>query len=342
MKQAMPDGDNRQSATGEDLGLRHRLIAWRVMALVNLTQRSGTPAYRRATGLSDAEWRIVHQVGVHAPVLLTQVAALLSRDKSQVSRSVARLVTRGVLTRPSRRAPLELSSRGRDIYGRILRLARTRNGALTRGLSDAELRKLPLLLARLQRQARRLIATSPDRGRATLASRDALIAARLTDRGDLRARQRDAGPRERLILPDFINLLNLLRSSATAVFRGATGLSEFEWQIVSQIGEYRGLTLIELVSNMNRDKSQVGRAVKRLVSLGHLAAYKIGGGRHVRLLITPSGRRIYERAARVALARNERLLSQLSRAERRALLHVLDRLAHNAEGLLVRHRARAA
>ena len=119
-------------------------------------------------------------------------------------------------------------------------------------------------------------------------------------------------------------------------------MSEFQWQIVSQVGEYGIVTLIELVSNMNRDKSQVGRAVKRLVEQGHVLAYKIGRGRHVRLVITPSGRRIYERAARLALARNTRLLRDLSPQEQQTLFAMLDRIAENAEDLLSRPRRRAS
>jgi len=333
MNRSMPDASPPLPVRARDQGLRQRLVAWRVMALVNVTQKSGMPAYRQATGLSDVEWQIVRQVGVHAPVVLTQIAALLSRDKGQISRTVGRLVAQGLLVRAGRRAPLALSSRGREVYARIVRLAHARNRALTRGLTSGELRALPAMLARLQMQARRLIDAGADRARGTLASRRALLAAQLTDREELRATQRDLPPRERLILPDFINLLNLLRTSATAVFGQTTGLSEFEWQTIAQIGEYGALTLIELVSNMNRDKSQVGRAVKALVAQGHLSAYKIGGGRHVRLVMAQSGQRIYERAARVALKRNAQLLSGLSRAQQQALFATLERIAANAAGL---------
>jgi len=326
--------------SSEDFGLRHRLLAWRVLSLLNLTQRSATPAYRRATGLSDGEWRIVYQVGIHAPVSLVQLAALLRRDKSQVSRTVGGLVTRGVLARLSRRALLDLSSRGRNLFSRILRLAEARNRTLIQGLSDVQLKRLRSMMARLQGQARRLIAASQLQACSTVESRQALVAARLTDRAGLL--ETDVKPRDRLILPDFINLLNLLRSSSTAVFRRATGMPEFEWQIVSQVGEHGILTLIELVSNMERDNSQVGRAVKRLVRQGHLLAYQIGRARHIRLVITPSGRRIYERAARLALARNARLVRDLSREEERILFAILDRLTDNAADLLSRPRTRGS
>jgi len=337
----MSDRPKRSVTRGVDLDLRHRLVAWRVLNLFNLTQRSGTPAYRRATGLADGQWRIVQKVGIQEPVHVGQIAALLSRDKSQISRAASRLVSRGVLTRAGRRGPLALSIKGRAIFSQIVRLAMARNIALTDGLSDAELRKLPTLLARLQTQARRFISPRFVRS-ATSASRQALAAALLTDREDLRARQRDAKPRDRLILPDFINFLNLLRSSAATAFGRVTGLSEVECQIVSQVAEYGILTLIELVSTMNRDKSQVGRAVKRLLGLGHLATYKIGGGRHVRLVITSSGRRIYERAARLALRRNAQLVAGLSRAQQAELFAMLDRITLNAEDLLRRQGARAA
>ncbi len=39
------------------------------------------------------------------------------------------------------------------------------------------------------------------------------------------------------------------------------GLSNFQWMILSQIGEYQPLPLARLIDIMGRDKSQVGRTV---------------------------------------------------------------------------------
>src|SRR5439155_4985191 len=100
------------------------------------------------------------------------------------------------------------------------------------------------------------------------------------------------------------NLLNLLRSSAAPAFRRDTGLSDFDWRILSHVAEYQSLTLIELVPVMDRDKSQVGRAVKRLAQLNLLATQKIGGGRHVRLATTAEGRVMYEGIGKLSLHRN--------------------------------------
>lgn len=323
--------------------LRRQLLAWRVSALLNLVRRSATPAYRRVTGLSDFEWRVVRQVGVFAPLLLTELAALLGQDKSQVSRSMKRLTKAGTLSREGPRGRFVLTASGQAIYARILRLSRTRNSALIRELTDRELETFTAFVAHLQANARTLLDAEEDEdegGTRSNSRRQTILAARLTDRPDVRRRQQDLAPRDRLILPDLINLLNLLRSSAVPVHGRETRLPELECRMVSEIGERGSLTLIELVPLMNRDKSQVGRGVKRLAAQGLVAAEKIGGGRHVVLALSQKGNRVYERLVQLSLEQNAVLTSGLRRPEQQTLQHVLDKLGAAAEVLLAREQAR--
>jgi DNA-binding MarR family transcriptional regulator len=323
-------------------GLRRRLIAQRVARLLNQVRRSANPAFRRATGLSGEDWRIVGQVGVFLRLQLTELAALLAQDKGQVSRAAKRLIGAGVLAREQRGA-LTLTASGKKIYTRILRLSQLRNTVLIRKLTDRELELLRALVARLLANARLLLGKQPgveEDDAQSNARRQALIAARLTDRADLRRRQSELAPRRRLVLPDLINLLNLLRGSSGPAFKRATGASYFDSLILSQVGERASLTLIELVPIMNRDKSQVGRAVKRLAAQGLITTGKIGHGRHVILTISDKGRRVYDRLLRLSLQRNAVLTSGLSSLEQQTLHSILDELTAAGELMLAREHAR--
>jgi DNA-binding MarR family transcriptional regulator len=320
------------------------LISWRLIAFYDLAWRSATLDYCRATGLSADEWRTVRQVGVFQPLTLTELAALLAQDKAQASRAVKSLLQAGVLERDHPRGPITLSGRGRELYGRILRRAEARNAFLLARLDERETKRLPTLLSKLQGNARGLLAQarSDTLARSEASMRHIRLAAQITDREAIRQTQRDAPPDRRLMLPDFVNLLNLLRVSAGPAFWAIAPLSELERGVLAQVAARSSLTLIELVPLMRRDKSQVSRIVQRLEELELLETRKIGGGRHVLLLATERGQKIAAENMRLALERDAQLLKGFSGADREALVGILDKLTAGAEVLLERQRRVAA
>lgn len=135
------------------------LISNKVMTLAALLRRSATIVYRRELKLAQSEWRILAMVGDHAPLSLTELAALVGLDKSQLSRDVTNLVKRHILTRKphardSREVRIDLSPRGRKSFESLIARAMARNRALMIGLDKTELDTLFSALDRLLENAR--------------------------------------------------------------------------------------------------------------------------------------------------------------------------------------------
>ena len=98
-------------------------------------------------------------------------------------------------------------------------------------------------------------------------------------------------------------------------YRRETGLLDFEWRALSQVGEHAPLTLIQLIPLLSRDKGQVGRTLAALEERGLISREKIGGGRHVLLHMSDRGRQVYARLAELGLRRNDVLLAGLNEYE---------------------------
>jgi DNA-binding MarR family transcriptional regulator len=323
--------------------MARRLVAARLISLIKLLYASAGPAYRTETGLPDLEWRVMTQVGERGPVVLTALAILLHQDKGQVSHAVKALTRAKLLAREHLRASLTLTKTGQALFERIVRLGRARNAVLTRELNDAERRSLPHLLSHLQTNARELLAREhakrgalagdPDAGDGTDASPPMSSAADPSQRSN----PKPSAAAPRLVAQDLFALHNLLQRSAALTYRRETSLSDFEWRVLSQVGEHAPLTLIQLVPLLSRDKSQVGRTLARLEARGLTTREKIGGGRHILVGISEQGRNVYARLAELALERNDVLIVGLSARDQQILAAILDKLTAGANTLLARH-----
>jgi DNA-binding MarR family transcriptional regulator len=306
--------------------MRRRLVTARLITLLKVLGGSAALAFRRETGLSGSDWYLIAQIGEHGPLAFTEIAIRLRQDKGQASRAVKRLVKAGLLLREHLRAPIALTAAGKTAYARIRKLAKSRNTALLRDLDSGERDLLPRLLAKLQGNARSLLWT-----------------AQALERGG--AEPRDAGAngtpaRDGLVAPELITLQNLLHRSATVTFKREVGLSDFDWRVMSQVGEHSPLTLIQLVPMLSRDKSQVGRAVVSLEKQGLITRTRIGNGRHILISTTDRGRAVYDQLSQLALQRNASLLSGLSSQEQQAFTSILDKLTSSAAAMLEQEQAR--
>jgi DNA-binding MarR family transcriptional regulator len=141
---------------------RGRLLAQDLFALHSLLQRSAASAYKRKTGLSDFEWRVLAQLAELAPITLIEFMPLLSRDKSQVGRTLARLADRELIIRETigagRHIRLDISARGREVYSQLADVALERHDALVTGLRAEEQRALMAIFDKLTNAANALLA----------------------------------------------------------------------------------------------------------------------------------------------------------------------------------------
>ncbi len=321
-----------------------RLLVVRLARLRRIMQRSASSAFGRETGLNDFDWLVILFVGAHGSPVITEIGGCLRRDKGQVSRSVARLTASGLITRDHLRAPLVLTRSGRETYKRILRLLKARNSALLEGVSVDERRLLNGVIDKLFRGADALLAHERPLAEGEPGGAEGVDGAEGdADTDNWRSsRSVDPSSPDWLVMPDLHQLLRLLRKSAGLAHGRVTGLSHFDWRTITHIEVNGPLTLSRLIVTLDRNKSQVGRAVARLVELGLVQRRREDGVASIVLSTTPAGRAAYDLIVEESKRRDAVLVEQLTPGEHQALDSILDRLVENAGGLLARERERVA
>lgn len=122
------------------------LVTMRMVYFFNLMRRSGVLAQRRLFGMTEAEWRIMVQVGLNAPLSLNRLAELTLQDRGQLSRTVKGMVNRGLVTRERRpggpTVDICLAPAGHDLYARMVDRAIARDERLTQGIAAEDMAAL--------------------------------------------------------------------------------------------------------------------------------------------------------------------------------------------------------
>lgn len=146
--------DERTSALGE-------LVTMRMIGFFNVLRRSGILTSRRQFHLSEIEWRIMTQVGRHAPLTLNRLSELTLQDRGQLSRTVKGMVERDLLTRERKpggpEVEIELSEQGRTLYARMVERAIERDRRLTGDISQEDLETLRRIIDLMHVKAEELL-----------------------------------------------------------------------------------------------------------------------------------------------------------------------------------------
>ena len=123
-----------------------------------------------------------------------------------------------------------------------------------------------------------------------------------------------------------------LSSRIAAEYQSRFGLKIPEWRLMAVLGEGRPKTQRELVAATRMDKVTVNRAAKILAERRLIArqAHEADGRSH-HLELTDSGRALYDAIVPAALASEARLESNITAAERAALMDILAKLIVAAE-----------
>lgn len=324
--------------------MRRRLIHARLLMLLNLMRQSAELGYRRQLGLVELHRRLLALVGNYDGLTSVEIVALSGQDKAQISRAVKALSEAGLIERASLRAKVRLTEAGRAAFAAVIAIAEERNVALTRGLSSRKLAAFRAMTTRLTHRAALLLAD------------ERLLSGIAAGEGDGNGDEpisfpdppalptpAEAGerPLARIITPPLIALVAYLQRSATIAYRRETGLSNFSWQILSLIGEQPSVTLAQLIATTLRDKSQVGRTVRRLEEAGRVRRCSRRSRREVVLAVTPAGAALYAEMCVDALRRDEFLFAEERPVDREAFAAALDLMTANAELLLESERASA-
>jgi DNA-binding MarR family transcriptional regulator len=132
-----------------------RFLPYRLSVLTNRISTAIARIYVRRFALTVPEWRVMAVLGRFGPLSANAVCERTAMDKVRVSRAVARLAAAGRLERRTddadrRRALLELTPRGRAVYGEIGPLALAVEARLLAQLSAADRADLARLLPKLE------------------------------------------------------------------------------------------------------------------------------------------------------------------------------------------------
>jgi len=139
------------------------LLSYRLHTVANLLSRGAELRYRREFGVSLWEWRSIALLGAStSPLSLNELARSAGIDKSQMSRVVSGLSSRGIVSREAdavdgRGVRLALSKAGRKLYLGLIRAAADRDAAFRNCLSEKEKQVFDKALLKLAFQAREFI-----------------------------------------------------------------------------------------------------------------------------------------------------------------------------------------
>lgn len=148
------------------LDLEH-FLPYRLSVLSNRISQTIAETYAARFGIAIPEWRVIAVLGRHPGLSANGVAERTAMDKVAVSRTLARLLERGVVQRDThgddrRRSVLELSEAGYGIFDEVVPLALGRERELLAHFNAEDRQQLDALLSKLDRGLQAM--TEPDTG----------------------------------------------------------------------------------------------------------------------------------------------------------------------------------
>ena len=150
----VPDPNQQAPVTG--------MMSSRLMVLANLLKRGAILRYRRTAGLSSVEFGLVASLGHHPPMSVVQLAGAVGMDKGQISRALAGLVARKLVSRhanpnDNREVLVGLTRSGKEAHDVVLQGAIERTGKLLDGFSEREISLLLRHIDHLTENAGRML-----------------------------------------------------------------------------------------------------------------------------------------------------------------------------------------
>ncbi|MGD9941856.1 MAG: MarR family winged helix-turn-helix transcriptional regulator [Burkholderiaceae bacterium] len=159
---ASPEKSSRKPITGVDV-TRH--LTYKLVALTNSLSRSAARDFAAAVDLTVPEWRVLATLGSRGEMSLAGLTRVLAVDKGWISRVVARLEARGLVSRSpdpqdDRLFVLALTRAGGDLHLRGSAVSIRRQKQLESALSKDALAALNAALEALQACAERMESNS--------------------------------------------------------------------------------------------------------------------------------------------------------------------------------------
>jgi DNA-binding MarR family transcriptional regulator len=130
-------------------------VATKVAIFANRLSRAASRFYRERYGIGVVEWRLLMFIGHVAETRANCICRETDLDKGAVSRSLGVLQRMGIISvkedgADSRRNNVALTSKGRALHNRLVRIALERQRDLLAGLTPDEVRAFTGMIDRLQ------------------------------------------------------------------------------------------------------------------------------------------------------------------------------------------------
>lgn len=131
-----------------------------------------------------------------------------------------------------------------------------------------------------------------------------------------------------------IILFGLMRRSGAITQRHQFNLSETEWRIMAQVGEFAPLSLNGLAELLLLDRGQLSRTVKGMVARGLLSRERKPGGPEIEIDLTREGRELHSRMVDRAVERDRILIEGIPEDDLNTLRRVIDTMIARAEAMM--------
>jgi DNA-binding MarR family transcriptional regulator len=126
-------------------------------------------------------------------------------------------------------------------------------------------------------------------------------------------------------------IANKLSNSATVIYQKRFGVNVTQWRILSQLAIEPGISASRICQVIGFDKGPVSRTLAVMQQQGLVNIKPGQDGRTHSISLTSRGWTTHDHVITVALERERRLLSCLSRQERDALIGLLQRVHGNLD-----------
>lgn len=311
------------------LRMRRRMVTMGIWALLRHVRQSSDLAYARLIDLGELDRRLLMEVHAGTVARSADLIALSGLDKAQVSRAVRRLTAEGLLARDDVRGPFRLTNRGRELGDEFIRIARRQNAELVDRVDAADLDDFSLLVAEMTARAILLL----DQEQSLDPSGFDRIAATPSDLGAIVSPGQNG-----LVIPPLSTLFSYMQRSGKLMIRRLAGMSNFEWLVMSTIGELGPLTPVKLIASVERDHSQARRTLRWLIEIGLVERYSEAAQRGRLLRLTENGRDVARRLDDEGWRRDTMLFGSFDPERLERFRAVVARLTENALAELERQR----
>ncbi|TAK47844.1 MAG: MarR family transcriptional regulator [Xanthobacteraceae bacterium] len=158
-KAKLPEAPRPKARGADDLTLDlERYVPALLIFIANKFTHGASSLYRRNFGVGVIEWRCMALLAIEPWISPNRICQVIGLDKAAISRSIRALQKQKLVevranSQRSRFLEVALTRKGRELHGRLVRVALEREKRL---LADIEPDELEILISALNRMHRRL------------------------------------------------------------------------------------------------------------------------------------------------------------------------------------------